>query len=74
MFLRGENIHRGNHMRHHRIHREKLLFTWFTKNHEIIIGFKQAKRGTCTKCKKSIPLGNSLCDDCFKKGKEISEK
>ncbi len=57
-----------------RIHRERLMFRWITKNHEIVVGFKHMKYNTCTKCGKDIPQGNSLCDKCFEKSKAISKK
>jgi len=57
-----------------RIHRNKLMFHWITKHHEIVVGFKQARYGTCRKCGKTIFEGDSLCDACFAKDKEISEK
>lgn len=57
-----------------RIYREKLLFKWITKNHEIVVGFKGVKRGKCSKCGKVIPYGSNICDDCFMKDKEISKK
>jgi predicted amidophosphoribosyltransferase len=57
-----------------RIHRDKLIFRWFTKNHEIVAGFKRVRHGTCSKCGKSIPWGTTLCDKCFEKDKSISKK
>ncbi len=57
-----------------RIHREKMLFTWFTQNHEIVVGFKTVQHGICQQCGKNIPSGNTLCDACFAKDKEISTK
>jgi predicted amidophosphoribosyltransferase len=57
-----------------RIHRDKLMFQWITKNHEIVIGFKRVRYGTCSKCGKDIPLGNTLCDACFAKFKDYSKK
>ena len=56
------------------IHREGLMFNWITKNHEIIVGFKHVLRGKCSVCGKRIPFGNTICDECFKKDKEISKK
>jgi len=50
------------------------MFHWITKHHEIVVGFKQARYGTCRKCGKTIFEGDSLCDTCFAKDKEISEK
>jgi hypothetical protein len=60
-----------------RIHRERLMFRWITKNHEIVIGFKSVKHSKCTVCGKPVPLGNTICDVCFeqfKKQKYISKK
>jgi len=57
-----------------RIHRDKLMFTWFTKDHEIVVGFKTVRHGICQQCGKSIPSGNTLCDACFAKDKELSTK
>jgi hypothetical protein len=57
-----------------RIHRNKLMFHWITKHHEIVVGFKQVRYGTCRKCGKSISEGDSLCDACFFKDKEVSKK
>lgn len=56
------------------IHRDKLMFRWITKNHEIVVGFKSVKYGRCSVCGKRIPLGNTICDECFQKGKDISKK
>jgi len=56
------------------IHRDKLLFRWITKDHEIVVGFKRVGHGKCAGCGKTIPIGNTLCDDCFRKGKDISRK
>lgn len=56
------------------VHRDKLLFRWTTKNHEIVLGFKHVNHGKCNKCGKMIPLGNTLCDECFKEDKAISKK
>jgi uncharacterized OB-fold protein len=56
------------------IHRDRLLFTWVTKNHKIVFGFKRFYRGKCSVCGKVIPSGNTICDECFKKDKEISKK
>jgi len=56
------------------IHREGLMFNWITKEYEIIVGFKRTYRGKCSVCGKSIPSGNTICDECFKKDKKISKK
>ena len=56
------------------IHRENLLFTWQTKKHEIIVGLKKPLKGKCNLCGKPIPLGNTICDECFKKEKDFSKK
>jgi len=50
------------------------MFHWITKHHEIVVGFKQVRYGTCSKCGKSISEGDSLCDACFFKDKEVSKK
>jgi len=57
-----------------RIHRDKLMFHWITKHHEIVVGFKKARYSTCRKCGKCIPEGDSLCDVCFAKDKAVSKK
>ena len=57
-----------------RVHRDKLMFRWITKNHEIVAGFKHVKHGKCSVCGKRIPWGNTLCDDCFEKDKDVSKK
>jgi predicted amidophosphoribosyltransferase len=57
-----------------RIHRDKLMFQWFTKHHEIVVGFKRVRYGTCSQCGKSIPEGDSLCDVCFAQQKAVSKK
>lgn len=57
-----------------RIHRDRLMFTWITEHHEIVVGFKTVRHGTCRQCGKSIPEGNTLCDACFAKDKDISKK
>jgi hypothetical protein len=57
-----------------KIHREKLLFNWITKNHEITVGFKRVEHGRCSKCGKTIPWGNTLCNECFEKDKKVSGK
>jgi hypothetical protein len=56
------------------IHREGLMFQWITKDHKIVVGFKGVNRGKCSQCGKRIPSGNTICDECFNKDKEISEK
>lgn len=58
----------------HRIHRDNLMFHWFTKHHEIVMGFRHAHRGTCSTCGKAIPEGNTVCDRCFGRDKEVSGK
>jgi NMD protein affecting ribosome stability and mRNA decay len=50
------------------------MFKWITKNHEIVVGFKSVKRGKCSRCGKAIPLGNNICDECFREDKKISKK
>jgi hypothetical protein len=57
-----------------RIHRDKLMFHWITKNHEIVVGFKRARYGACRLCGKTIPEGDSVCDICFAKSKDVSKK
>lgn len=57
-----------------RIHRDRLMFHWITKNHEIVIGLKRARYGTCRNCGKSISEGESLCDTCFAQEKSLSKK
>jgi len=57
-----------------KIHREKMMFNWFTKNHNIIVGIERVKRGKCSRCGKSIDANSTLCDDCFKLEKKISKK
>jgi hypothetical protein len=56
------------------VHREGLMFNWITKDHKIVVGFKRVNRGRCSVCGTRIPSGNNICDACFKKEKEISEK
>jgi len=56
------------------IHRERLMFKWITKDHEIVVGFKKVGHGKCSICGRRIPKGNTICDECFKKQKEISKK
>jgi hypothetical protein len=56
------------------VHREGLMFKWTSKDHEITVGFKTVLRGKCSECGKRIPSGNTICDSCFKKDKEISKK
>ena len=57
-----------------KIHREKLMFDWITKNHKLVVGFERVKHGKCSRCGKTIDSGSTLCDDCFKIGKKISKK
>ena len=57
-----------------RIHREKFMFQWITKNHEIVVGFKSVRRSKCSKCSKAIPYGSNICDECFMEEKKISKK
>ena len=57
-----------------RIHRDNMLFKWITENHEAVIGFKSINRNKCSKCGRPIPSGNNICDECFEKTKNISEK
>ncbi|EMR74104.1 hypothetical protein MBGDN05_00066 [Thermoplasmatales archaeon SCGC AB-539-N05] len=57
-----------------RIQRDKLMFRWFTKNHEIVVGFKHVQYGKCNVCGKRIPSGNTMCDECFNKVKHVSKK
>ena len=57
-----------------RIHRDKFMFKWITKNHEIVVGLKSVKHAECSKCGKSIPYGSNICDDCFMEDKKISKK
>lgn len=57
-----------------RVHRDKLMFRWVTKNHEIVVGFKRVNHGKCSLCGKRISLGSNVCDECFKKDKDISKK
>ena len=56
------------------IHREGLMFQWSSKNYEIVIGFKRVEHSTCSVCGKRIPAGNTICNKCFEKEKEISKK
>jgi len=56
------------------IHRERLMFKWITKDHEIVVGFKKVGHGKCSVCGRRIPTGNTICDECFKKQKEFSKK
>ena len=58
----------------HKIHREKFMFDWISKNHKIVVGFERVKHGKCSKCGKTIADGITLCDDCFKIGKKVSKK
>lgn len=57
-----------------RIHRDKLMFHWISKHHEIVVGFKKVNYGSCRSCGKSIPSGESLCDLCFAQDKTVSKK
>jgi hypothetical protein len=57
-----------------RIHREGLMFKWITEDHEITVGFKRVGHGKCSICGVRIPLGNTICDKCFEKGKNVSKK
>jgi len=57
-----------------RIHRDKLMFHWITKNHEIVAGFRRVRYGTCSKCGKSISEDETLCDACFAREKAVSKK
>ena len=57
------------------IHREGLMFKWITKDHAITVGFKRVVgHGKCSVCGKRIPSGNTICDTCFEKQKNISKK
>ena len=57
-----------------RIHREGLMFNWITKDHEITVGFKRVGHSKCNICGKRIPSGNTICDICFEKEKNVSKK
>lgn len=57
-----------------RVHRDKLMFKWITKNHEIVVGFTHVKHGRCVRCGKDVPPGNTLCDTCFAQDKTMSKK
>ncbi len=57
-----------------RVHRDNLIFRWITKNHEIVVGFKGIQHNKCVLCGNVVPLGNTICDVCFKKSKDISKK
>jgi hypothetical protein len=57
-----------------RVHRDNLMFRWITKNHEIVVGFKNVGHNKCVFCGKAVPLGDTVCDGCFDKGKSISKK
>jgi len=57
-----------------KIHREKFMFDWITKNHKLVVGFERVKHGKCSRCGKTIDAGSTLCDDCFKREKKISKK
>ena len=56
------------------IHRDGLMFSWITKDYEIVVGFNRIFRGKCSECGKRILSGNTICDECFKKDKKISKK
>ena len=57
-----------------RIHRIGLMFRWVTKNHEIVAGLSRVKHNKCKSCGETIPKSDSLCDVCFEKDKEVSQK
>ncbi len=57
-----------------KIHREKFMFDWITKNHKLVVGFERVKHGKCVRCGKAIDVSSTLCDDCFKIEKKISKK
>lgn len=57
-----------------KIHRDGLMFTWITKDHEIHVGFTRVGHGKCNVCGARIPTGNNICDECFNKHKDISKK
>ncbi len=50
------------------------MFHWITKHHEIVVGFITKRYGKCEKCGKSIPEGETMCDQCFARDKEVSAK
>jgi hypothetical protein len=50
------------------------MFRWVTKNHEIVTGISRVKHNKCKSCGETIPKGNTLCDVCFEKEKEVSQK
>ena len=56
------------------IHREGLMFKWSSKNYKIVIGFKRVDHSKCSICGKRIPVGNTICNECFEKEKKISKK
>jgi hypothetical protein len=56
------------------IHREGLMFKWTSKDHEIVVGFRAVKHGKCSECGRRIPIGNTICNNCFEKEKKISKK
>ncbi len=56
------------------IHREGLMFKWSSRNYEIVFGFKRVDHSICSICGKRIPAGNTICNKCFEKEKEISKK
>ena len=57
-----------------KIHRDQLLFKWITENHEIVVGFRRVKHNKCQICGKRIPYNETICDECFKKVKKVSDK
>jgi len=56
------------------IHREGLMFRWSSKDYEIIVGFRRAGHSKCSVCGKRIPIGNTICNECFEKEKKVSKK
>jgi len=50
------------------------MFNWITKDHEITVGFKRVGHSKCNICGKRIPSGNTICDICFEKEKNVSKK
>jgi len=57
-----------------KIYREKFMFDWITKNHRLVVGFERVKHRKCSRCGKTIDVGSTLCDDCFRDEKKISKK
>ena len=57
-----------------KVHRDKLMFSWITQNHKLVMGFERFKHSTCSNCGKRIKTGNTLCDDCFVEQKQVSKK